>query len=66
MLNSSKEWMKPQHFQDNYLEYHVNIDTALKFVGQLAENNQMPSHVLHPYNLEVPNQVRGPHIRLDC
>jgi hypothetical protein len=53
-------------FQDNYLECHLNIDTPLKSTGQLAKNHQMPSHVLLPYNLEVPNQIRGPHIRLDC
>jgi hypothetical protein len=66
MLNSSKEQIMPQHFQDNYLECHIYIDTPLKSTEHLAENHQMPSHVSLPYNLKVPNQITGPHIRLDC
>jgi hypothetical protein len=53
-------------FQGNYLEYHLNIDTPLKSIGQLAENHQMPSHVSLLYNLKVPNQIKGPYIQLDC
>jgi hypothetical protein len=52
----------PNIFQDNYLEYHLNIDTPLKSAGQLAKNYQMPSHVSLPYNLKVQNQIKGPHI----
>jgi hypothetical protein len=46
-------------FQDIYLEYHLNIDTLLKSAGQLAKNHQMPSLILLPYNLAVPNQIKG-------